>query len=82
LNAAVAAVSNPRLGRSALRLAKTPIPASLIAEVPFINSAERVTLEIRLEIHGDFANAPAFSLNGAHPDRSQLTCGISFLVQS
>ncbi len=44
LNAAVSDLSDPRLGRSALRAVTTPIPASLIAEVPFINAAERVTL--------------------------------------
>jgi hypothetical protein len=44
LNAAVADLSDPRLGRSALRAAKAPISASMIAEVPFINAAERVTL--------------------------------------
>jgi hypothetical protein len=53
LNAAVADLSDPRLGRSALRAAKTPVPASLIAEVPFINAAERVSLmlnEIRASV--------------------------------
>ena len=44
LNAAVADLSDPRLGVSALRAAKAPIPASLIADVPFVNAAERVTL--------------------------------------
>jgi hypothetical protein len=44
LNAAVADLSDPRLGRSALRAAKAPLPANLIAEIPFINAAERVTL--------------------------------------
>ena len=44
LNAAVADLSDPRLGSSALRAAKTPVPASLIAAVPFVNAAERVTL--------------------------------------
>jgi hypothetical protein len=44
LNAAVADLSDPRLGRSALRAAKTPVPASLIAEVPFVNAVERVSL--------------------------------------
>jgi hypothetical protein len=44
LNAAVADLSDPRLGRSALRAAKTLVPASLIAEVPFVNAAERVSL--------------------------------------
>ena len=38
-------------------------------------------LEIRPEIRGDFAGAPAFGVNGAHTDRSQLTGGISFLVK-
>jgi hypothetical protein len=44
LNAAVADLSDPRLGSSALRAAKVPVPAGLIADVPFINAAERVTL--------------------------------------
>jgi hypothetical protein len=44
LNAAVADLSDPRIGRSALRAVKAPLPASLIAEIPFINAAERVTL--------------------------------------
>jgi hypothetical protein len=44
LNAAVADLSDPRLGRSALRAATAPLPASLIAGVPFLNAAERVTL--------------------------------------
>jgi len=43
LNAAVADLDDPRLGRSALRAAGAPVPASLIADVPFINAAERVT---------------------------------------
>jgi hypothetical protein len=38
-------------------------------------------LEIRPEIRGDFAGAPAFGVNGAHTDRSQLSGGISFLVK-
>ena len=44
LNAAVADLSDPRLGSAALRAAKAPVPASLIAEIPFLNAAERVTL--------------------------------------
>ena len=38
-------------------------------------------LEIRPEIRGDFAGAPAFGVNGAHTHTSQLTGGISFLVK-
>jgi Putative beta-barrel porin-2, OmpL-like. bbp2 len=38
-------------------------------------------LEVRPEIRGDFASAPAFGVNGVHTDRSQLTGGISFLVK-
>jgi hypothetical protein len=38
-------------------------------------------LEIRPEIRGDFAGAPAFGANGAHTHRDQLTGGISFLVK-
>src|SRR5262249_21701942 len=44
LNAAVTQLSDPRLGSSALRAANAPIPASLIAEVPFQNASERVTI--------------------------------------
>jgi hypothetical protein len=44
LNAAVADLSDPRLGSIAMHAAKALIPASLIAEVPFLNAAERVTL--------------------------------------
>jgi hypothetical protein len=44
LNAALDDLTNPRLGRSALRAAKAPVPASLIADIPFQNAAERVTL--------------------------------------
>ncbi len=38
-------------------------------------------LEIRPEIRGDFAGAPAFGVGGAHTDKSQLSGGISFLVK-
>jgi hypothetical protein len=38
-------------------------------------------LEIRPEIRGDFASAPAFGVNGAHIHHSQLTGVISFLVK-
>ena len=38
-------------------------------------------LEIRPEIRGDFAGAPAFGVNGAHNHDSQLTGAISFLVK-
>ncbi len=44
LNAALDDLTNPKLGSSALRAASAPVPASLIAEVPFQNAAERVTL--------------------------------------
>jgi hypothetical protein len=44
LNVALDDLSNPKLGSSALRAAKAPVSASLIAEVPFQNAAERVTL--------------------------------------
>jgi hypothetical protein len=44
LNAAVSDLNDPRIGRSSLRANTTPIEASLIAEVPFLNAAERVTL--------------------------------------
>jgi hypothetical protein len=38
-------------------------------------------LDIRPEIRGDFASAPAFGVNGAHQYDSQLTGAISFLVK-
>lgn len=44
LNAALDDLTNPKLGSAALRAATTPVPASLIAEVPFQNAAERITL--------------------------------------
>jgi hypothetical protein len=44
LNIAVEDLSDPRLGRSALRAAKITIPASLIATVPFVYASERITL--------------------------------------
>ena len=44
LNVAVADLSDPRLGSAALRAAKVPVPASLIATVPFVYASERVTL--------------------------------------
>ena len=48
---------------------------------PGLQLAPLKCLEIRPEIRGDFAGAPAFGVNGAHTDRSQLTGGISFLVK-
>ena len=44
LNVALDDLTNPRLSRSALRAAKTHVAASLIADIPFQNFAERVTL--------------------------------------
>jgi hypothetical protein len=44
LNAALDDLTNPKIGRSALRAASTPVSARLIGEVPFQNNAERVTL--------------------------------------
>jgi hypothetical protein len=38
-------------------------------------------LDIRPEIRGDFASAPAFGVNGAHQYSDQLTGVISFLVK-
>jgi hypothetical protein len=38
-------------------------------------------LEIRPEIRGDFAGAPAFGVDGAHSHHSQLTGGISTLIK-
>jgi hypothetical protein len=44
LNAILDDLTDPRLGSAAQRAARAPVPASLIAEVPFQNAAERVTL--------------------------------------
>jgi hypothetical protein len=44
LNLAVEDLSDPRLGKSALRAARAPVPATLIATVPFVYASERVTL--------------------------------------
>lgn len=44
LNVAVEDLSDPRLGRSALRAANIPVSASLIAAVPFVYASERITL--------------------------------------
>jgi Putative beta-barrel porin-2, OmpL-like. bbp2 len=38
-------------------------------------------LELRPEIRGDFAGAPAFGTGGTHVERSQLTGGISALIK-
>jgi len=43
LNAAVDDLNNPKIGPSAIRAAKAPVPASLIASVPFAYASERVT---------------------------------------
>jgi hypothetical protein len=43
LNLAVSDLSDPRLGSSALRAANAPVPASLIAAVPFQVAADRVS---------------------------------------
>jgi hypothetical protein len=43
LNAAVDDLNNPKIGPSAVRAAKAPVPASLIAAVPFVYASERVT---------------------------------------
>jgi hypothetical protein len=43
LNAAVDDLNNPKIGQSALRAAKIPVSASLVAEVPFVYASERVT---------------------------------------
>ena len=44
LNAAVADLSDPRLGTRRIRAAKVPVAASLIATVPFLVASERITL--------------------------------------
>jgi hypothetical protein len=43
LNVAVQDLSNPRLGSSAVRAANIPVPASLIATIPFVYASERIT---------------------------------------
>lgn len=44
LNQAVRDLSDPRLGSSALRAANAPVAAETIADVPFENATERVTI--------------------------------------
>src|SRR5262249_40142323 len=44
LNAAVTDLSDPRLGSAAMYAGTAPVPASLIAEVPFLFASERVTI--------------------------------------
>src|SRR5262249_15261450 len=44
LNVAVEDLSDPRLGSSILRAARTTVPARLIAAVPFVYASERITL--------------------------------------
>src|SRR5262249_36814328 len=44
LNVAVEDLSDRRLGRPALRAAKVPVSASLIATIPFVYASERITL--------------------------------------
>jgi hypothetical protein len=43
LNAAVDDLNNPKIGSAAIRAAKAPVSASLIAEMPFVYASERVT---------------------------------------
>jgi hypothetical protein len=43
LNAAVDDLNNPKIGPSAIRAARAPIPASLVSAVPFVYASERVT---------------------------------------
>jgi hypothetical protein len=38
-------------------------------------------LEVRPEIRGDFAGAPAFGINGLARDRNQFTAGMSALLK-
>jgi hypothetical protein len=44
LNAAVTDLDDPRLSSSAVRAANAPVPASAIAEVPFLYASERITI--------------------------------------
>lgn len=44
LNLAVEDLSDPRVGPSALKAARTKIPASLVATIPFLYASERITL--------------------------------------
>jgi hypothetical protein len=44
LNVAVAQLADPRISRSALKIAKTPVDATIISEIPFRNASEAVTI--------------------------------------
>lgn len=44
LNAVVAELSDPRIGRSALRMESRPIEAQVIREIPFKNNSEMATI--------------------------------------
>jgi len=44
LNAALTDLNDPRIASSAVRAANAPVPASLIAEIPFLYASERITI--------------------------------------
>jgi hypothetical protein len=44
LNAAVNELTDPKISSSALRIASTPVEASVIADIPFRNASEAVTM--------------------------------------
>ncbi len=44
LNAAITQLSDPRISSSVFKLAKTPLEASVIREIPFRNASEAVTI--------------------------------------
>jgi len=44
LNAAVSDLTNPSLGSAAMRAGTAPVPASAIAEIPFLYASERITI--------------------------------------
>jgi hypothetical protein len=44
LNAFVTDLNNPNLGSAAMRAGQAPIPASVIAEIPFLYASERITI--------------------------------------
>ncbi len=44
LNAAVSDLMNPNLGSAAMRAGTAPVPASVIAEIPFLYASERITV--------------------------------------
>lgn len=60
---------------------RTGVAADYSAVTLGVNWHPLSCLEFRPEIRGDFASAPAYGLNGAHTNYSQLTGGVSCLVK-